>query len=202
MISIPKQKKKKRSEMSFAELLELKKERKKLRTKKKREAHREGNFSNSEMERLADDIFSLYIRLRDCNSDLMVQCCTCPNVLPIKGIQNGHLESRTFDLLRYDPMNCDSQCVGCNHKNWGNGRYAEHAQWIAEKRGIEAIDYINRIKRAYLAKELFPEPPALLHRRVIEEYTPIVEELAEKLGFTIEGTHKTLLNKARKIIQL
>jgi hypothetical protein len=47
-----------------------------------------------------DDIFSLYIRLRDATDEGYVQCFTCGKVTYFqKGMQCGHFESRRTCLL-------------------------------------------------------------------------------------------------------
>jgi hypothetical protein len=62
-----------------------------------------------------DNIFSLYIRLREATDEGLVQCFTCGNVNNYKvGMQNGHFMSRQFMATRYDEQNCQVQCVGCN----------------------------------------------------------------------------------------
>ena len=67
-----------------------------------------------------DNIFSLYIRLRDATDEGLVQCFTCGNVNNYKvGMQNGHFMSRQFMATRYDEQNCQVQCVGCNMFKFG-----------------------------------------------------------------------------------
>jgi hypothetical protein len=67
-----------------------------------------------------DNIFSLYIRLREATDEGLVQCFTCGNVNNYKvGMQNGHFMSRKFMATRYDEQNCQVQCVGCNMFKYG-----------------------------------------------------------------------------------
>jgi hypothetical protein len=67
-----------------------------------------------------DNIFSLYIRLREATDEGLVQCFTCGNVNNYKvGMQNGHFMSRQFMATRYDEQNCQVQCVGCNMFKFG-----------------------------------------------------------------------------------
>ena len=67
-----------------------------------------------------DNIFSLYIRLREATDEGLVQCFTCGNVNSYKvGMQNGHFMSRQFMATRYDEQNCQVQCVGCNMFKFG-----------------------------------------------------------------------------------
>ena len=61
-----------------------------------------------------DQVFSLYIRLRDSNNQ-MVKCFTCEKVSHYrKNMQCGHFQSRAKYSTRWDPNNCEVQCYGCN----------------------------------------------------------------------------------------
>jgi hypothetical protein len=69
----------------------------------------------SKLKKELDKWFSLYIRLRESNSEGLCQCFTCGKVAHYKtGMQNGHFQSRSFLATRYDEQNCQVQCVGCN----------------------------------------------------------------------------------------
>lgn len=67
-----------------------------------------------------DAIFSQYIRLREADNG-MVECFTCGKVehWKGKGMQNGHFMSRKFLSTRWDEINCQVQCVGCNVYRYG-----------------------------------------------------------------------------------
>ena len=70
----------------------------------------------SKLKKELDKWFSLYIRLREANSEGLCQCFTCRKIAHYKtgGMQNGHFQSRRFLATRYDEENCQVQCVGCN----------------------------------------------------------------------------------------
>ena len=69
----------------------------------------------SKLKKELDKWFSLYIRLRDATPEGMVQCFTCGCVKHYKsGMQCGHFQSRSFLATRFDEVNCQPQCVGCN----------------------------------------------------------------------------------------
>ena len=71
--------------------------------------------SISKLKKELDKWFSLYIRLRDANDFGLVQCFTCGVVKPYnKGMQCGHFQSRSHLATRFDEVNCQPQCVGCN----------------------------------------------------------------------------------------
>jgi len=67
----------------------------------------------AKLKKEADKWFSLYIRTRD-SQDGLAECITCGVSKPIKEMQNGHFVRRSVNLLRYDELNCNDQCVGCN----------------------------------------------------------------------------------------
>ena len=72
-------------------------------------------MSISKLKKELDKWFSLYIRLRDANDFGLVQCFTCGVVKPYnKGMQCGLFQSRSHLSTRFDEVNCQPQCVGCN----------------------------------------------------------------------------------------
>ena len=71
--------------------------------------------SISKLKKELDKWFSLYIRLRDADSNGLVFCFTCGRSKHYKsGMQNGHFQSRSFLATRFDEHNCQPQCVACN----------------------------------------------------------------------------------------
>ncbi len=61
-----------------------------------------------------DTLFSLYIRLRESDNE-MVKCFTCGKVSHYKkNMQCGHFQSRSAYSTRWDITNCQVQCYGCN----------------------------------------------------------------------------------------
>jgi hypothetical protein len=69
----------------------------------------------SKLKKELDKWFSLFIRLRDATEEGVVQCITCGCIKHYKlGMQNGHFQSRGFLSTRFDEINCQPQCVGCN----------------------------------------------------------------------------------------
>ena len=66
-----------------------------------------------------DNVFSLYIRLRDADNE-MVKCFTCDKISHYKkGMQCGHFQSRKNYATRWDPDNCRVQCYACNCMRYG-----------------------------------------------------------------------------------
>lgn len=73
----------------------------------------------AQLKKKADSAFSQYVRYRDgwYNPTLEIwecSCITCETVKPLKEIQAGHFVSRGKNILRYDELNVNAQCVGCN----------------------------------------------------------------------------------------
>ena len=72
--------------------------------------------SISKLKKELDKFFSLYIRLRSSNEYGITQCYTCSKAAHYKtgGMQCGHFQSRSYLATRFDEVNCQVQCVGCN----------------------------------------------------------------------------------------
>jgi len=70
----------------------------------------------SKLKKELDKWFSLYIRLRSSNEYGITQCYTCSKAAHYKtgGMQCGHFQSRSYLATRFDEVNCQVQCVGCN----------------------------------------------------------------------------------------
>ncbi len=59
-----------------------------------------------QLKKIADTLWSEYIRKRDCTI-----CYTCNTPLPYNKSQCGHFISRDCLQLRYDEANCHCQCL-------------------------------------------------------------------------------------------
>lgn len=82
----------------------------------KRVAEYESGIEDESISNLIDDldaVFSKYIRNKHAVNG-MVQCFTCPAILPIAEIQNGHFIHRTDLATRFLEDNCKPQCPNCN----------------------------------------------------------------------------------------
>lgn len=66
-----------------------------------------------------DTLFSQYIR-KKYSKDGLVKCYTCPTILPVEMMTNGHYISRKHLYLRWDERNCRPQCRICNCHEDGN----------------------------------------------------------------------------------
>lgn len=84
-------------------------------TNKRIEKH-EAEIEDESLQYLIQDldaIFSKYIRQKYSEKG-MVKCFTCPKVLPISEIQNGHYTARGNLGTRFLEYNCRPQCPTCN----------------------------------------------------------------------------------------
>ena len=116
----------------------------------------------SKLKTKLDDIFSLYIRLREATDEGLVQCFTCGNVGHYKtgGMQNGHFQSRKHLATRFsEDGNCEVQCIKCNifdscqqyifslrlDEKYGEGR-AQELQYLARTTlKISRVEYEEKI---------------------------------------------------------
>jgi len=74
------------------------------------------------LQKKADRIFSLYIRLSKSDKEGYCECITCGKKLPWKGtglMHAGHFVSRHHIPTRYDEMNVHPQCASCNEYHGG-----------------------------------------------------------------------------------
>ena len=100
--------------------------------------------ARSKLGKLADKIFSEYIRQRGANDQGMAECFTCGKVDHWKRLQNGHFQSRKHYSLRWSEVNCQIQCAGCNvfryGEQWKFGLYLDkkYGKGTAEKLSLEA----------------------------------------------------------------
>ena len=66
-----------------------------------------------------DNIFSLYIRLRNANNKI-VECFTCGKKAHYKdNMQCGHFQGRRHYSTRWNITNCQVQCKSCNVFRYG-----------------------------------------------------------------------------------
>jgi len=79
-------------------------------------------LTRSKIVKNLDSIFSKYIRLRNSQDEIAV-CFTCGKQDHWKKLQNGHFQSRKHYSTRWDEVNCQVQCAGCNVFKYGE-------QWL------------------------------------------------------------------------
>ncbi len=107
--------------------------------------------SRSKLIKKLDSVFSQYIRLKGSVNEI-AECFTCGKKDHWKKLQNGHFQSRRFYSTRWDEINCQIQCAGCNVFKYGE-QYkfsvnldAKYGQGTARRLHIKAqkiVKYAN-----------------------------------------------------------
>tara|TARA_R110000765_G_scaffold86299_1_gene166066 strand:+ start:319 stop:708 length:390 start_codon:yes stop_codon:yes gene_type:complete len=75
-------------------------------------------LTRSKLVKKLDTIFSQYIRQKN-SIDEISTCFTCGKQDHWKKLQNGHFQSRRHYSTRWDEINCQVQCAGCNVFKYG-----------------------------------------------------------------------------------
>jgi hypothetical protein len=75
--------------------------------------------SRSKLVKLADKVFSEFIRRRNANELGITECFTCGKIDHWKKLQCGHFQSRKHYNTRWNEINCQVQCAGCNVFRYG-----------------------------------------------------------------------------------
>jgi len=105
-------------------------------------------LTRSKLIKKLDKIFSLYIRQRYAKNEI-AQCFTCGKKDHYKKLQCGHFQSRKYYSTRWDEINCQVQCAGCNVFKYGE-QYkfsvnldAKYGEGTAERLSIKAQQIIK-----------------------------------------------------------
>ena len=75
-------------------------------------------LTRSKLVKKLDTVFSQYIRLKDSKNETAI-CFTCGKEDHWKKLQNGHFQSRKHYSTRWNEINCQVQCAGCNVFRYG-----------------------------------------------------------------------------------
>jgi hypothetical protein len=105
-------------------------------------------LTRSKIVKKLDTVFSQYIRLKN-SVDEIATCFTCGKQDHWKKLQNGHFQSRKHYTTRWDEINCQVQCAGCNVFKYGE-QYkfavnldAKYGQGTAERLHIKSQQIIK-----------------------------------------------------------
>jgi hypothetical protein len=93
------------------------------------------------LEKPTWDIFSLDIRLRDCDEDGNGFCATCGKPLWWFHADAGHYENRACKAIKYDRYNVNLQCKYDNGLR--EGMKDRYANFIERKYGVEKRRELN-----------------------------------------------------------
>lgn len=91
-------------------------------------------------------LYSLYIRKRD------GKCVVCGSR---DRLQNGHFFSHVSQSTRYNDLNCNTQCSGCNYLH-EHDTYP-YTRWFIKKYGLAQYDRLHNLSKRtkkYTLKEL------------------------------------------------
>jgi len=120
-------------------------------TKKHKNRENKDGKNLAELIKLADLIFSRYIRKRDKG-----RCITCGVTGDEKIMQNGHFIPRASMAVRYDERNCNTQCKSCNE--FGNGELVLYRTALMYKYGEKTVLELESKKdlmKKYTPQELY-----------------------------------------------
>ena len=97
--------------------------------------------SISSLKREAWQVFSYYIRLRDClrttGSKEWGECITCDNQFEFKYLDAGHFIPGRHNGNLFSEKGVNAQCRACNR--WGGGKQLEYRRQIIKLYG-EGVD--------------------------------------------------------------
>lgn len=109
----------------------------------------------SKIKKLDSDlnkVFSKFIRMRDAyrfSESTRVMCITCSHTGYWKEFDAGHFISRRHLSTKFNEMNVNAQCKGCN--NFRSGNQFEHAIAVDRKYG-KGISNILLVESKKVAK--------------------------------------------------
>jgi hypothetical protein len=75
-------------------------------------------LTRTKLVKKLDTVFSQYIRQVNSVNEIAT-CFTCGKQDHWKNLQNGHFQSRRHYSTRWDEVNCQVQCAGCNVFKYG-----------------------------------------------------------------------------------
>lgn len=101
-----------------------------------------------------DDVFSLFIRLRDADKNGVVKCVTCGRFTDWKhNTDCGHFVGRGKYPTRWDEKNCAGQCKSCN--GFEEGKKYQFGLAINEKYGAGTAERLEIKSKNHFKLESF-----------------------------------------------
>jgi hypothetical protein len=127
------------------------------------------------LEEKLDRIFSVFIRLRDCDHKWIVHCPLCSRQWHRRDAQNMHFRKRTFKKYKFSEINCHAWCEHCNVMlNWNEWAYAIR---MIENYWIEITKELKFDKSTYKIH-------TYEFQEMIDHYLKRIKELAEEKNQT------------------
>lgn len=93
--------------------------------------------------RKLDDLFSEYIRIRNCDEEGNVKCITCGDGHHWTDVDCGHFVKRGNMTTRWHIQNSGEQCRLCNSTH--DGKEDDHAEYIDRTYGPGTADQLRRL---------------------------------------------------------
>lgn len=87
-----------------------------------------------------DNIFSKFIRQRDCKDD-KGRCISCNKPITFAECDAGHYINRKHMSTRFDEINVNGQCISCNRFDEGN--IQGYRRGLIEKYGEKETDTLE-----------------------------------------------------------
>ena len=128
----------------------------------------------SKLKKELDQIFSVYIRIREASDTGAAVCFTCGKMAHYKTLQNGHGFSRRFMATRFDEKNCQVQCVKCNI--FDSGQQYRFTKNLDIKYGEGTAEELEHISRSIL------KISRVEYEEKIVYYKSLVEKLKKEKG--------------------
>jgi hypothetical protein len=136
-----------------------------LKEKDKPRAQRKIGISG--YKKKLDKVFSEYIRRRNADIEGMTVCYTCGVKKHYKELQCGHFAPRQYTALRYDEINCQTQCYACNMLY--NGQPSAFAMRLKRDYGENIIERLEARRKEVV--KLYP------YELKLEEYKEKLKNL-------------------------
>lgn len=94
-----------------------------------------------------EKVFNKFIRLRDC-VDGWGNCISCGENFPFERLHAGHYHHSKTSVLRFNELNVNIQCIGCN--TYKNGNLIGYRETLVLRHGEEAVKEIESIRHQQL----------------------------------------------------
>jgi hypothetical protein len=120
----------------------------------------------SVVKKKADKAFSEAVRIRDSDQFGFLDCITCGRHLHYKDAHAGHFQSRRYSSTRFDPLNVNGQCPGCNM--FGAGEQYKYGKALDLKYGDGTAERLEKKAQEH-------------HKLTIGELEEIIKESKEGL---------------------
>lgn len=126
------------------------------------------------LKRKLDEIFSVYIRLRDSDQNGYCRCISCGKIEHWKDVDCGHFVNRSHMGTRYSEKNCNAQCRSCNRFDEGNN--IGYTRGLIRKYGIGVISLLEAQKHSFSKMTSFD------YEVMIDHYKEEIKRLKREKG--------------------